>query len=111
MDKIREWKLPVRSHMAELAPEMQDEIRAKLQADKESPAATAKKKVTRKASAKKEAGEKAPAATKAAGKKTAKAAAGTATKKSAAKADGAAAGTKRGVVKKATAKVVVRKKS
>ena len=30
MDKIREWKLPVRSHMAELEPDMVEAIRAKL---------------------------------------------------------------------------------
>ena len=120
MDKIREWKLPVRSHMAELAPEMQDEIRAKLQADKEAPTSTAKKKVARKAPAKKEAAEKAPAVAKTAAKKTAtKAAAGIATKtatktaaKSPAKADAAAPTTtaKKAVVKKAAAKTVVRKK-
>ena len=118
MDKIREWKLPVRSHMAELAPEMQDEIRAKLQADKEAPASTAKKKVARKAPAKKEAAEKAPTAKTAAKKTATKAAAGAATKtatktatKSAGKADAAPATTaKKAVVKKAAAKTVVRKK-
>ncbi len=125
MDKIREWKLPVRSHMAELAPDMQDEIRAKLQADKEAPASTAKKKVARKAPAKKEAAEKdspgaKSAAKTAAAKKTAtKAAAGTATKtaaKSATKTTAKAAAAeapetaKRAVVKKAAAKIVVRKK-
>lgn len=112
MDKIREWKLPVRSHMAELAPEMQDEIRAKLQADKEQTAPPAKKKVARKATAKKEAGEKVvtTAAPKTAAKKVAtkatatKAAAGATTK-----AEGAAT-PKRAVVKKAAAKTVVRKK-
>ncbi|NJL24449.1 MAG: hypothetical protein HC902_04305 [Calothrix sp. SM1_5_4] len=30
MDKIREWKLPVRSHMATLDEQMQTEIRSRL---------------------------------------------------------------------------------
>ena len=30
MDKIRSWKLPVRSHMAELEPEMLEQIKTKL---------------------------------------------------------------------------------
>lgn len=110
MDKIREWKLPVRSHMAELAPEMQDEIRAKLVADKEQSATPAKKKVARKAPAKKEVAEKETkaAAPKAAAKKVATKAAAAKAPASAAKAEGTPA--KRAVVKKATAKVVVRKK-
>ncbi len=45
MDKIRHWKLPVKSHMAELAPEVIDQIRQKL--DEES-GVKKKKKVAKK---------------------------------------------------------------
>ena len=45
MDKIRHWKLPVKSHMAELAPEIIDQIRQKL--DEES-GVKKKKKVAKK---------------------------------------------------------------
>jgi translation initiation factor IF-2 len=44
MDKIREWKLPVRSHMAELAPEMVEQIKAKLSEGPSTKASDAKKK-------------------------------------------------------------------
>ena len=52
MDKIREWKLPVRSHMADLDSEMLEEIRTKLRGDSESAGSNAKKatkKVAKKA--------------------------------------------------------------
>ena len=52
MDKIREWKLPVKSHMAALDDDMIKEIKAKLAADTEE-AAPAKKKVAKKKAAKK----------------------------------------------------------
>jgi translation initiation factor IF-2 len=51
MDKIREWKLPVKSHMAELEPEMLEKIRAKLaggESEAEAPAAAPKKKTAAK---------------------------------------------------------------
>ncbi len=48
MDKIRHWKLPVKSHMAELTPEVMEQIRQKL--DEES---GVKKKKTKKKIAKK----------------------------------------------------------
>jgi translation initiation factor IF-2 len=45
MDKIREWKLPVRSHMAELEPEVLEAIKVRLKGDGSSGAdASAKKK-------------------------------------------------------------------
>jgi translation initiation factor IF-2 len=47
MDKIREWKLPVRSHMAELEPDMLSKIKENLEAE------SARKKVAKKAAAKK----------------------------------------------------------
>ena len=54
MDKIREWQLPIKSHMAELEPEMLEQIKIKLSGG-DKPAATpkAKKAVARKAPAKK----------------------------------------------------------
>lgn len=54
MDKIRKWDIPIKSHMAELSPEVIDQIRTKL--DEESGTNTKpKKKVTKKkAVAKKE---------------------------------------------------------
>lgn len=131
MDKIREWKLPVRSHMADLDGEMLEEIRTKLRDDSTSDAAQKKttKKVAKKASDK--ADDDAVAAKSAAVKTTAKAAvkttaktAGTAAKKVASKAvksskteiqgpanSAAAKKSAAVVVKKATAKVVVRRKA
>lgn len=53
MDKIREWKMPVKNHMAELDPELIQEIRGRLIAENQTkrPAAkkVAKKKVATKA--------------------------------------------------------------
>ena len=43
MAKIREWQIPVKSHMAELSPEMIDAIQAKISGEKNP---DAKKKVT-----------------------------------------------------------------
>ena len=43
MDKIREWKLPVKSHMAALDDDMIKEIKAKLAADAEAKAPAKKK--------------------------------------------------------------------
>ncbi|CAN5692991.1 hypothetical protein BH10BDE1_BH10BDE1_01390 [soil metagenome] len=138
MDKIREWKLPVRSHMADLDSDMLDEIRTKLSSD--STADAGAKKATKKA-AKKSADDaddddaSSATAAKAAAKTTAKAAtpkataaksAGAATKKVTAKAKAssgkseiqgpanASPGKKSAaavVVKKAVAKVVVRRKA
>ena len=67
MDKIREWKLPVKSHMAALDDDMVKEIKAKLAVEKEAAAAPAKKK---KKTAKKKAAKK--KTTTAVKKKTAK---------------------------------------
>ena len=128
MDKIREWKLPVRSHMAELEPEMLEQIKTKLRGgDEPAPAAAAKKKVAKKAAPKTAKADAAPDSSVGA-KKTAKRAApppaptaANAVAKVAAKASAAAAaapvvaesettGKKGVVVKKAAAKIVVRKK-
>ena len=49
MDKIREWKLPVRSHMAELEPGMVETIRAKLLEPEAKGSETKRKKVVKKA--------------------------------------------------------------
>ncbi len=49
MDKIREWKLPIKSHMASLDEEMTAEIRSRLEAAQDSGKGKAKKKVTKKA--------------------------------------------------------------
>ena len=65
MDKIREWKLPVRSHMATLDDQMMVEIKTRLQAATQAAseeAAKAKKKAVRKkAAAEKEESTAAPA--------------------------------------------------
>ena len=50
MDKIREWKLPVRSHMAELDQEVLEQIRTRLRGDNGTGTdSTKKKKVVKKA--------------------------------------------------------------
>lgn len=122
MDKIREWKLPVRSHMADLDSEMLEEIRTKLRGDSESAGSNAKK-ATKKA-AKKATSEGADADEVAAKARTTAKSAGAAVKKVAAKTTTktakseavasapATAAKKTGiVVKKAASKVVVRKKT
>ncbi len=122
MDKIREWKLPVRSHMADLDSEMLEEIRTKLRGDSESAGSNAKK-ATKKV-AKKATSEGADADEVAAKARTMAKTAGAAVKKVAAKttaktaksdsvaAPPVATAKKTGiVVKKAAAKVVVRKKT
>jgi translation initiation factor IF-2 len=54
MDKIREWHLPVKSHMAELEPEVLEQLKVKLRGgDKPVEEAKPKKTATRKAPAKK----------------------------------------------------------
>jgi len=53
MDKIREWQIPVKSHMAELEPEILEQIKVKLSGEKTSETAKPKKTATRKAPAKK----------------------------------------------------------
>ncbi len=54
MDKIREWHLPVKSHMAELEPEVLEQLKVKLKGgDKPADEAKPKKAATRKAPAKK----------------------------------------------------------
>ena len=66
MDKIREWHLPVKSHMAELEPEVLEQIKVKLSGgDKSTDVAKPKKVAAKKAPAKKAApvaAEAAPAA-------------------------------------------------
>lgn len=121
MDKIREWKLPVRSHMADLDSEMLEEIRTKLRGDSESAGSNAKKatkKVAKKATSEgadaDEVAAKARTTAKTAGaavkKVAAKTTAKTAKSDSVASAPTTAAKKTGIVVKKAAAKVVVRKK-
>lgn len=62
MDKIREWKLPIKSHMATIEPELMTEIRARLQAES-GPKEKAKKAAVKKTAAAKEKAAK-PAAEK-----------------------------------------------
>lgn len=58
MDKIREWNLPVKSHMAELEPQVLEQIKIKLSGgDKSTEEAKPKKAATRKAAPKKVAAE------------------------------------------------------
>jgi translation initiation factor IF-2 len=135
MDKIREWKLPIRSHMAELDADLVEQIKTKLKDDTGKKAEPAKKKkapaakkaatddappAKAKATATKAAAAKAPppkaeapANKKVAVKKPAGMAAASAAKAEATaaaeKADAAAKA--KVVVKKAPAKVVVRRKS
>lgn len=82
MDKIKEWQLPVKSHMAELEPEMLATIRQKLQENGKASAGAEKKPAAKKRAAPKAAAaDKAPAAEKPAKapvKKAATAKAGTA---------------------------------
>lgn len=61
MDKIREWKLPVKSHMASLDDEMIEEIKKRLEAPAEE--AGTKKKTKKKAAAKKKTAKKKAATT------------------------------------------------
>ncbi len=66
MDKIREWKLPVKSHMATLDDSMIAEIRQRLKPVEDAPAATVtKKKVAKKKADVAEPAAKAPAVRKA----------------------------------------------
>jgi len=63
MDKIREWHLPVKSHMSELEPEVLEQIKVKLSGGgKTTEEAKPKKATTRKAPAKKAAAPAAEAA-------------------------------------------------
>ena len=89
MDKIREWKLPVRSHMAELEPDLLAAIKEKLEAENASKKET-KKKVAKKAATKsaddaEEKPAKKTSAKASAGKPAPKAATKVATKSSVAK--------------------------
>ncbi len=94
MDKIREWELPVKSHMSELSPELMIQIKSKMLAGDKPAAAPAKKAVARKKPA-------ATAAPKAAAKPTT-----TKSKAAAAKAEEAAV-----EAKSKTAPTVVRRKA
>jgi translation initiation factor IF-2 len=140
MDKIRDWKLPVRSHMAELDPSMLEQIRAKLKDESgQKPGKGVKKKkvAAAKVPAAESAGEKAaqsaspaksakPAASKAMVSKTSAPSKAAPSKpvafkkaSSVKKSTGVAAhpdevsseaGKSKVVVKKAAAKVVIRRK-
>ena len=107
MDKIREWQLPVKSHMATLNDEMIEQIKTRL--DEENKSSASKKKTTRKKVAKKaESSTKKTVAKKASAKKTA-------TKKaSATKVATATKATTTGTTKKTTRKKagsVIRRKA
>jgi len=93
MDKIRKWDIPVKSHMAELKPEVLDQIKEKLKAE-----SSKKKKATKKKAAKKKTTAKKAATKKKAVKKTA-------IKKVAKKATTKKATTKKATTKKAAAAV------
>ncbi len=72
MDKLREWKLPVKSHMATLDEKLINEIRTRLQTEVEAKQASKAKKTTVKKAAKpKEAADVADTPAKAEKKKTA----------------------------------------
>ena len=111
MDKIREWKLPVRSHMATLDEQMMADIKTRLQQASQAAAedaAKAKKKAVRK----KAAADAAEAGTKPAeAKAKAKAKAPPATKKAAATKAAAPAGAKSAAGKTPNAKATATKAS
>lgn len=65
MDKIREWQLPVKSHMSELEPEVLEQIKVKLGGGPKLADAKPKKAVARKAPAKKTAADSGPTVVKA----------------------------------------------
>lgn len=135
MDKIREWKLPVRSHMADLDSDMLEEIRLKLRSDStadagakkatkkvakkgsddgddDDVATTAKSATTAKVAAKTAKAPAAKATTKIAAPANKKVAAKAVAKSTKPEAPAAGAAKKGGVVvKKAAAKVVVRRKA
>ena len=72
MDKLREWKLPVKSHMATLDEKLINEIRTRLQTEVEAKQASKTKKTTVKKAAKpKEASAEAEEAAKPEKKKAA----------------------------------------
>lgn len=110
MDKIREWKLPVRSHMAELEPDVLNAIKSRLKEAQAPDQKGAKKKTAKKKVTKKAASDESGTAKKKVTKKTApKTATKTAT--AAVSPDGAETSAKRTVVKRASAKVVIRRKT
>lgn len=117
MDKLREWKLPVKSHMATLDEKLISEIRTRLQSEVEAKQASKTKKTTVKKAAKpKDADAEVDAAEKPATKKTAtktakapKAEKKPAVKKATAAAAPVAAAPKKATAKKAGAGVIRRK--
>jgi len=119
MDKIREWKLPVRSHMADLDNEMLEQIKVKLRTESSSDGDSAKKATKKAAKKATEEAVKVETTAKAATTKAAVAKSATATVKKVAaktaakavKAEPDADSKSKIVVKKAAAKVVVRKKA
>jgi translation initiation factor IF-2 len=68
MDKIREWQIPVKSHMAELEPEVLEQIKVKLKGGSEAEVEKPKKTATRKVAKKVAAPEAETAAAKDSGK-------------------------------------------
>ncbi len=80
MDKIREWQLPVKSHMATLDDEMMEEIKNRLGEESKAAQPTKKKTVRKKAAPKKEGATK-KVTKKTVAKKATSASAATTTKK------------------------------
>ena len=119
MDKIREWKLPVRSHMAELDPEMLEQIKTRLKEDggkKPTEAAAKKKKAATPKAATPKAAKKAvdgahEAVAKPANAKKVQAKKATATAAPVEPPPVVAKTISKVVVKKAADKVVIRRKS
>ncbi len=115
MDKIKEWHIPVKNHMAELEPEVLAQLKSKLHGGSKGDADTdakPKKTVAKKAAAPKAATAKATekstapkAAVKATTSKTIKAAAPKATAKKAAEAAPAAVDTKTQVIRRKTKEI------
>lgn len=106
MDKIREWKLPVKSHMAALDDGTMEEIKKRL----EEPADDGAKKKTKKKVAKKKVAAKKTVAKKTDAKKVTKK---KVTKKKTVvkKSSAGTAVTKKAVTKKTAAKTVIRRKA
>ncbi|MBC7419520.1 MAG: translation initiation factor IF-2 [Bdellovibrio sp.] len=108
MDKIKEWQLPVKNHMAELEPEVLDQLRGKLSGPAKSADDKPKKTAAKKpAAAKKETSAAAPAVKKPLAKTAMKAAPAAAAVAAAAAAEAAAtaAAAKSPVIRRKTKEV------
>ncbi|MEK6774918.1 MAG: translation initiation factor IF-2 [Bdellovibrionota bacterium] len=112
MDKIREWHIPVKSHMSELEPEVLDLIKVKMRGSQGSSEDKPKKATTRKAPAKTTKTAATKTATKAPAKTAAKSTAKSVTAKGATKATAtAAASAATATALAAASKSVIRRKA